>query len=324
MKLKQKERAVLRELILNSRISMAALARKVGISREVALYSVNKLKKDIIKKFFTIIDTEKLGFQRHGCCMQLKDITVEEEADFIRYLAEHDNVTYLGPTMGRWNVAFDILSKDDEDLKRVIDELSRKVPNKIENIIIIGTSLKAEMFPTKIVGVIAPAHKTKTKKLKALKIDAIDKQILALLTDNSRVEYAEMAKKLKMTPNSIKYRIRNLERAEIIQGYSLSVDMKKLGFDVYNLRLKTTNDQKTKNVITFLRNHPQVIYYYQHIGHENWNLDVGMMVEDASQLREFIIDVRKNFPDSISLFEVYLIPEETKGNYPSKNLLRNC
>ena len=44
MALDVKDRKILKELLLNSRIPVARLARKVGISREVAIYRINKLK----------------------------------------------------------------------------------------------------------------------------------------------------------------------------------------------------------------------------------------------------------------------------------------
>ena len=94
MDLDVKDRKILKELMINSRIPVARLARKVRISREVAIYGINKLKKDIIKQFYTIIDTRKLGFSRHGCFIQLKGVTVEQE--FLKYLIDHEAVTYMG------------------------------------------------------------------------------------------------------------------------------------------------------------------------------------------------------------------------------------
>ncbi|MBU2561507.1 MAG: AsnC family transcriptional regulator [Nanoarchaeota archaeon] len=324
MNLDMKERKILKELLLNSRIPITLLARKVGVSREVALYRVNKLRKDVIKGFYTMIDTRKLGFHRHACFMQLKGVSAEEEAGFIRYLAGQEHITYLGPVIGRWNVVFDILARDDEQLKQIMDGIMRELPGKVDNYVIAGTLLKEEMFPTKIVGITQHAKDARPVKSKRYELDDTDKIILGLLSDNPRLEYTEISSKLKMTANSIRYRIRNLEKSGIVQGYSISVDMKRLGLDFYNLQLKITNPARMGMLVSFLRSHPKSIYYYRYLGHENWDIDVGVVVRDSLELRDFILDLRKSFTDTVKLFDLYVVTEETKANYPSKELLRNC
>ena len=92
----EKDKKILTELTLNSRIPINRLAKKAGISREVAIYRLNKLiKEKIILEFYTIIDTEALGFSRYGCLIQLKGMSEEQEKKFIDYLVGHDFISYL-------------------------------------------------------------------------------------------------------------------------------------------------------------------------------------------------------------------------------------
>ena len=107
-----KDKKILKELLVDSRMSISRLAKKVGVSREVALYRINKLKKEMIKEFYTVIDTKALGYTRYTTFIQLKGITIEQEKIFLNELMKDPAVTYMGPVMGKWNVVFDILAKD--------------------------------------------------------------------------------------------------------------------------------------------------------------------------------------------------------------------
>jgi DNA-binding Lrp family transcriptional regulator len=319
-----KDRKILKELLLNSRIPIARLARKVGISREVAIYRISRLKKDIIKEFYTMIDTRRLGYDRYTCFIQLKGVTAEQEKEFLNYLTRHEAVTYMGPVIGKWNVVFDILAKDNDHLKDIMDDITKNLANHLETYVLAGTLIAEEMFPTKIIGITSVQHAKKQPMLEKYKIDKTDRKILQLLSNNSRMEYTDISEKLKMTANSIKYRIKNMEKAGIIQGYTISVDYKQLGLEWYNLQLKFVSKAKLKNLISFLRSHPKVGYYYKYLGHENWDLDIGLIVKDSIELREFIIDLRKSFAETVKMFDIYVVLEELKANYPSKKLLMHA
>ena len=55
-------------------------------------------------------------------------------------------------------------------------------------------------------------------------IDAIDRQILALLQDNARITQTEVAKIVGLAPSAVMERIRKLEARGVITGYVALVD----------------------------------------------------------------------------------------------------
>jgi len=233
----KKDEKILRELVLNSRIPLNQLAKKVGLSREVVNYRIgNLIKKKIIKDFYAVIDVEKLGFSRAGCLFQLKGISKEKEMDFLEYLIGHDNINYASPVLGRWNFAFDLLFKDKNELSRTVGEIKNKFGKYLDNFIIISNDLEQEVFPAKIFG--SNFEEKIIKNESRVRIDESDLKILKLLSKNSRIEYSELSKKLKLSANAIKYRIRNMEKSGIILNYTISVDVKKLGYEWYNIEKK--------------------------------------------------------------------------------------
>ena len=314
-----KDRKILAELIVNSRLPVTQLAKKVGVSREVALYRINKLVKNkVILNFYTLINNQALGYKRFIFFMQLKGITVEEEKEYLEYLNNHDYVTYMGPIIGKWNAVFDIMVRDDKHFKEVVEEVTNRARPHLESYVIMGAGVQEEIFPTKLVGIIKKMHLFPVAKQK-YSIDKTDKQILRLLSTNSRVEYKELSKKIKLSANTIKYRIKNMEKAGIILGYTLSVDYRKLGWEFYNIQLKLSAMPDNK-FLSYIRNHKQIVFYYKYLGHETWDIDIGVIAKNSMQLRKIILELKKNFGELIKIHDMYVVGEVIKDNIAPKGM----
>jgi Lrp/AsnC family transcriptional regulator, leucine-responsive regulatory protein len=61
-------------------------------------------------------------------------------------------------------------------------------------------------------------------------IDPVDSRIIEALVQNARIAVSDLAKEIGMSAPSITERIRRLEAAGIVQGYTVEIDPKALGF----------------------------------------------------------------------------------------------
>lgn len=66
-------------------------------------------------------------------------------------------------------------------------------------------------------------------------IDNINRRILNALQSNARLSYAELGKLVHLSAPAVAERIRKMERDGIITGYSLNVNMDKLGLPIVAL-----------------------------------------------------------------------------------------
>ncbi len=62
-----------------------------------------------------------------------------------------------------------------------------------------------------------------------LRLDRIDKAILAALVDNGRISNAQLAEKVGLSPSPCWQRVRRLEESGIIAGYTATIDHARLG-----------------------------------------------------------------------------------------------
>ncbi len=74
--------------------------------------------------------------------------------------------------------------------------------------------------------------------------DETDAEIISLLTDNARISMSDLAREIRMSPPSATERVRRLEAAGIIRGYTIDIDLGALGFEITALvRIKPRSGQ---------------------------------------------------------------------------------
>lgn len=314
-----KDRKILAELAKNARIPVQQLARRCGISREVAAYRIKRLVEEgVIADFYTVIDTAALGYSRHVCFIQLKGISVEEERKFFSWIAQHDFLTYAGTAVGRWNVIFDVFFRDREHLKSIIEEILNQIREYLDSYVVVPVHAY-ESFPVKIV-------REKTEIVDSIdsqkiELDATDLKLLGLLAKNARIEYKELAPSLRLSANAVKYRIQRLQKEKVIRGYSVSLDTQKLGYEFYNVQVRYTGKHEEK-LLRFLRAAKNVTYFYRHLGNENWDFNIGVVARNSFELREFLIALRKEITEGVKVHDVYTIGETIKSDHAPQGVFR--
>jgi Lrp/AsnC family leucine-responsive transcriptional regulator len=90
-------------------------------------------------------------------------------------------------------------------------------------------------------------------------IDAVDLRLLDALIKDARASVADLARLVGLSPPSVAERIRRLEEAGVIEGYTLSVNPKALGLPIAAwLRIRPVPGQLQK-VADLLRALPQIV-----------------------------------------------------------------
>lgn len=159
-----------------------------------------------------------------------------------------------------------------------------------------------------------------------LKIDTKDKKILRELDRNSRQSYQDIGKKIRLSKDSVFYRMKRLEKEKIIEQYQTLIDVGKLGYISFRVFLKTQNTTSKieKDIIQFLKKQKIVVWMVSVEGY--WNINTWILCKEVSELDAFwkdfnarylnyIADKRLSIFTEIDYFErVYLL--ENKNEKP--------
>lgn len=98
-------------------------------------------------------------------------------------------------------------------------------------------------------------------------IDNIDREIMAILIENARTPYTEIAQKLLVSAGTIHVRMKKLEKMGVVLGAELVIDPAKLGFDMSAFIGVFLNDSADyKEVVTQLKSIEEVVEAYYTTG----------------------------------------------------------
>jgi Lrp/AsnC family leucine-responsive transcriptional regulator len=118
----------------------------------------------------------------------------------------------------------------------------------------------------------------KNKKLYNLKIDSmvdiIDKQLLDILKDNSRLSFADLGRRIKLSPSAVRERVQKLEDIGIIKKYDIQIDNKKLGFELEAFILLKVFPGQLKDVLKKIKDFPEIKEAHRITGNQNLHLKV--------------------------------------------------
>jgi len=95
-----------------------------------------------------------------------------------------------------------------------------------------------------------------------IEIDKKDREILFHLSLNGRASLAQLSKKTKLSKEVIHYRLKNLEKSGVIEGYYAVVNTYKIGKVFFRVYMKTINmtTKIEKEFVEFLKNYPKVTW----------------------------------------------------------------
>jgi Lrp/AsnC family leucine-responsive transcriptional regulator len=90
-------------------------------------------------------------------------------------------------------------------------------------------------------------------------IDAVDVRVLDALVADARISVADLARLVGLSPPSVSERIRRLEEAGVIEGYTLAINPKALGLPIAAwLRIRPAPGQLQK-VVALLGALPEIV-----------------------------------------------------------------
>ncbi|MEK6942865.1 MAG: AsnC family transcriptional regulator [Nanoarchaeota archaeon] len=74
-----------------------------------------------------------------------------------------------------------------------------------------------------------------------IQLDTTDRKIIAELDKNCRISNAQLAKKVHKSREAVKYRIQQLQKDGVLQGFITSINPNKLGYYMFKVYLKLEN-----------------------------------------------------------------------------------
>lgn len=121
---------------------------------------------------------------------------------------------------------------------------------------------------------------------KRIMIDPTDQKIIEMLKVNSRASFADISKKIFLSPSSVRDRVKKLEDIGIIKKYSVDLDHSLLGNTLEVFIMLKVFTGKFKTALSEINSYPEIQEAYRITGQHNIHMRVAL--QDQLHLQQFI------------------------------------
>ncbi|MFH1650030.1 MAG: winged helix-turn-helix transcriptional regulator [Candidatus Woesearchaeota archaeon] len=144
------EERILSELSVRARDSIVEIARRTGMSKDVVLYRMRKMKKDgIIAGQRVWLNLGKLGIRHDKIMLSTHNLSRERESALREYVKASEHTTQFLKLIGPWDVEIECETKNGDELHKILVELRHRFSDVIRDydVISIHETLKYDYFP---------------------------------------------------------------------------------------------------------------------------------------------------------------------------------
>ncbi len=317
VKIDSKDREILYQLDLDSRQSFARIGSKVGLSKTVVAYRVNKLiENEIIKTFYTVIDAFKLGYISFRVYLVYQYMTQAKEKEIIEYFTNHKLTWWTISAEGRFDLALIMWVKDINDFYSFWDETLKRFRDYFMEQ---QFSAYIQLYSYRHSYLLDDMNKSDRTKFEItgggsqVKIDEIDFRLLRLIAPNARMPVKEIAKKLNTTVAVVNYRIKKLIKEGVIQGFRSDMDLTKLGYQFFKADIDLRDYKQRGKIINYAKINPHLVRIDKSVGISDLELEYHVL--SLEQFHEIMKDLVNKFPDIIKKYRYVYSSKLHKMNY---------
>ncbi|MBN1281049.1 MAG: Lrp/AsnC family transcriptional regulator [Candidatus Thermoplasmatota archaeon] len=317
VKIDSKDREILYQLDLDSRQSFAKIGKKVGLSKTVVAYRVNKLiENNIIKTFYTVIDAFKLGYISFRIYLVYQYMTKEKEQEIIRYFTSQKLNWWTISAEGRFDLAVIMWVKDINEFYSFWEETLRRFRDYfLEQ----QFSVYIQLYSYRHSYLLDDKHKSDRTKFEITgggiraEIDELDFRLLRLIAPQARMPIKDIAQQLHTTVAVVNYRLKKLMKERVIQGFRTDIDFGKLGYQFFKADIDLKDYKQRGKIINYAKTNPHLVRIDKSVGISDLELEYHVL--SLEQFHEIMKDLINKFPDVIKKYKYVYSSKLHKMNY---------
>lgn len=276
----------------------------------------------IITGHWTAIDSFKLGYYCFRIYINFYDVTSQDRKEIIEYFASQKNIWGVIEVQGPIDLDVVMWVDDifafniwwDQTLKRYGSFFAQST-----------VSILTQVISCKIPLLIDKNKESNTDNSffitscegQPVQIDQVDYRILDEIALNARIPLILLAKKIGISSQTVKYRIKNLQKNKVIQAFRVNIDFKKIGYQMQAIEIYIKDHSKKQAIIEYLKTNPHVYdIMSMSIG---WSeIGVQALVKDTNDLMTIIQDVEARIPNAIRKTQFWISFKDSENRWLPK------
>lgn len=122
-------------------------------------------------------------------------------------------------------------------------------------------------------------------------LDDVDRRILMELTQSGRLSFAELGRRVNLSPPAVTERVQRLERAAVITGYHAQVDPRKLGYELTAIVRVKPSPGRLPKIPELAKQIPEVSECHRITGEDCFYITVHLRsIDELSGLLDRFLD----------------------------------
>ncbi len=302
----------------DGRSTESAIAKEVKTSKQVVKYRLKRLEeRGIIENYYSMLDVGRLGFDSYYIFLQLTGLDSSKEGELYEKILKLEQVAWLVTGVGRWDSVILFCARSVAEFDRQLSDFKMLLGKHLHEYVF-TTLVNAAHISYKLTGSGQYEPLMTTTKNKNIHLDETEKRIIDALSQSARSPITEIAKRTGIPTHTVNYRLRQLRKDNVIQGFKPKVNVQKIGVQWFLLLISTGNVPKERiaQFTSYCKQHKNVYYLTNTVGKYSLMLDIH--VKSIEEFREFLFSMKDEFSDVILQYESMTMFEEQLITYTPK------
>jgi len=300
VKLDQFDKKLLYFLDRDSKADLSILAKKLNRSKPFVLYRMRRLEQEgVLTSYTAIVDMSKLGYFTFRVYFKFQQMTKDALQQVVEHVRTSLTQVWTITTMhGKWDLALFLCVRSIAEFHTIWDSIMLRYKDHIKAY---NVAVYAPIYNFNRAFFIETNEEPLTRVYgdgEKEDIDTLDQRIIEAYAPNARATAVDIAKKLGISSDTVRNRIKKLEQRKIIVGYKIGLDLEKLGFVSFRVDLQLRSTKRNRELFEFCRMHPNIYQINNTIGGADFEIEV--IVRDTNHLFEVIDELKTRFTDVIN------------------------
>jgi Lrp/AsnC family leucine-responsive transcriptional regulator len=311
----KKDILILKNLVENGRESSSSISKKIDLGREIVNYRIKRLiKENLIVKFIPKINEEALNYKEYIILIKLNLEDELSKEKFIKEKIGNKYLLYFVKSNSGWDLIVRLFASSVEEFKLKLNEILENFSSVLANYYTIISSDKIKEEEKRILTQKLfnenlsndyKSIKNKPKEHISTSLDEKDKEILKFLETDARIQYKDIAEKLSISSDTVKYRIDKMKSMGVIKSFEPVINFTKLGLYEYAsiIRFKFLNNEEEEKLLNYINKKEEIIKAIKNLNNEEFFLN--LVFENETSILEFENEIKNIIPEKFESVEIF-------------------
>lgn len=312
--LTQKDVLILKKLLEDGRKSSSSISKEIDLGREIVNYRIKRLiKENLIVRFIPKINEEALNYKEYIILLKLNLEDEMSKEKFIKEQLGNKYLVWIVKSQSGWDLIVRLYAESINEFKEKLNEILESYSEVLAKYYTIISSDEIKENEKEIISkqifdeqIIEKDFKI-LKKIEPIEIDEKNREIIKLLEQDGRVQYKEIAEKLEISADTVKYRIEKMKTDGIIENFFPILNYNKLGMIQFACIIKFLylSKEEEQKMCKFLQESNCILKAIKNLNSEEYFMTLIFEQEEESNIfKEKISNLFTKKIETIEMFKI--------------------